>query len=192
MSILKIARMGHPVLQKVAAPVEDPSDPEIQRLIGDMIETMYDAPGQGLAAPQVYQSLRLVVYLPPAEDGEERTPRVLVNPVIKATSEAMVPGWEGCLSVPGLRGLVARHDDIHLSATDQNGDAIDENVSGHHARVIQHECDHLDGILYTQRMDDMAHLIFDSEMPHIIAAHQAEAKAAAEAKVTAEEGAVEE
>jgi len=179
MSILKIARMGHPVLYKVADPVADPSDPEIRRLIGDMIETMYDAPGQGLAAPQVYQSLRLVVYLPPSEDDDEREPRVLVNPVITPTSDETVPGWEGCLSVPGLRGMVQRYDNIHLTALDENGVVTEEDLSGHHARVVQHECDHLDGILYTQRMNDMANLIFESEMPHIITAYQA-AKAEAE------------
>jgi len=173
MSILKIARMGHPVLRTVAAPVADPSDPEIHRLIGDMIETMYDAPGQGLAAPQVYQSLRLVVYLPPSEEDEERAPRVLINPVITPISDETVPGWEGCLSVPGLRGMVHRHNNIHLSALDENGATVEEDLSGHHARVVQHECDHLDGILYTQRMNDMASLIFETEMPHIIAAHQA-------------------
>jgi peptide deformylase len=174
MSILKIARMGHPVLRKVAEPVANVADPEIQRLIDDMIETMYDAQGQGIAAPQVYQSVRLVVYLPPSEEGEEREPRILINPEITPTSEETVPGWEGCLSVPGLRGMVSRHDNIHLKALDDEGKTIDENISGHHARVVQHECDHLDGILYTQRMSNMASLIFESEMPHIIAAHQAE------------------
>jgi peptide deformylase len=174
MSILKIARMGHPVLREVADEITDPADPEIQRLIDDMIETMYDATGQGLAAPQVYESVRLVVYLPPSEDGDEREPRILINPVITATDDETVPGWEGCLSVPELRGMVSRHNNIHLTARDDEGNAIDEDISGHHARVVQHECDHLDGILYTQRMTNMASLIFESEMPHIIAAHQAQ------------------
>ena len=177
MSSLKIARMGHPVLREVADEVADPNDPEVQRLIDNMIETMYDAQGQGLAAPQVYESVRLVVYLPPSEDDDERDPRILINPVITAIGEEIIPGWEGCLSVPGLRGMVPRHNYIHLTALDDNGDAIDEDISGHHARVVQHECDHLDGVLYTQRMSNMASLIFESEMPHIFAAHQAEEEA---------------
>ena len=174
MSILKIARMGHPVLRIVAEDVADPNDPEIQRLIDDMIETMYDAQGQGLAAPQVYQSVRLVVYLPPSEGEDEREPRVLINPVITLNDDETVPGWEGCLSVPDLRGMVSRHNNIHLTAIDDEGTAIDEDISGHHARVVQHECDHLDGILYTRRMTDMSSLIFESEMPHIVAAFDAE------------------
>jgi peptide deformylase len=177
MSILKIARMGHPVLRIVAEDVADPNDPEIQRLIDDMIETMYDAQGQGLAAPQVYQSVRLVVYLPPSEGEDEREPRVLINPVITLNDDETVPGWEGCLSVPDLRGMVSRHNNIHLTAIDDEGTAIDEDISGHHARVVQHECDHLDGVLYTQRMTNMASLIFESEMPHIIAAHAAQEEA---------------
>ena len=174
MSILKIARMGHPVLGKVAEPVADPKSPEIQGLIDDMIETMYDAPGQGLAAPQVYRSLRLVVYLPPEDEEGERPPTVLINPVITPTSEESVPGWEGCLSVPGLRGIVPRYKSIHLTALDENGEEFEQDINGHHARVVQHECDHLDGILYTRRMTDMSSLIFESEMPHIVAAFDAE------------------
>ncbi|MBT3702126.1 MAG: peptide deformylase [Alphaproteobacteria bacterium] len=187
MSILKIARMGHPVLRIVAEDVADPNDPEIQRLIDDMIETMYDAQGQGLAAPQVYRSVRLVVYLPPSEGLDEREPRILINPVITVNDDETVPGWEGCLSVPGLRGMVSRQNNIHLTAIDDNGDAIDEDISGHHARVVQHECDHLDGVLYTQRMTNMASLIFESEMPHIIAAHEAEDKTAEESIKEGEE-----
>ena len=164
MSILKIARMGHPVLREVADEVADPNDPEVQRLIDNMIETMYDAQGQGLAAPQVYESVRLVVYLPPSEDDDERDPRILINPVITAIGEEIIPGWEGCLSVPGLRGMVPRHNYIHLTALDDNGDAIDEDISGHHARVVQHECDHLDGILYPMRMEDLSLFGFAEEV----------------------------
>ncbi|MBT5667022.1 MAG: peptide deformylase [Rhodospirillaceae bacterium] len=167
MSILKIARMGHPVLRRRADTVEDPTSPEIQRLIVDMIETMEDAEGAGLAAPQVHVSLRLVVFHAPADvEGECPTMSVLINPVISPLDDEMEEGWEGCLSVPGLIGLAPRHRAIRYTALAPDGSTIDRTVEGFHARVVQHECDHLDGILYPQRMTDLGNLMFREEMRH--------------------------
>lgn len=182
MTIRKIARMGHPVLRKRAAPISDPMDPEVQRLIDDMIETMIDANGAGLAAPQVYQSLRLVIFQAPgertqADDGEESYDHtapltVLINPVIEVLGQDMQTGWEGCLSVPGLRGAVTRHNHIRYSGLDRAGQPVSREARGFHARVVQHECDHLDGVLYPQRMHDLSQLLFETEIAHFIAAQR--------------------
>jgi peptide deformylase len=163
MAILKIAKMGHPVLLQRAAEVEDPTDPEIQSLIDDMFETMEDAQGLGLAAPQVHVPVRLVVFHVPGEDDDEMRAQVLVNPIIIPLTEETQLGWEGCLSVPGLRGKVPRFDRIRYTGLDENGVAVDVTAAGMHARVVQHECDHLDGRLYPTRMVDLADLVFESE-----------------------------
>lgn len=171
MAILKIARMGHPVLRRVADPVEDPSDPEIQRLIADMAETMADASGAGLAAPQVHVPKRIILFVVPAEratlEGEADRPRglsVLINPVIEPVGAGMVPGWEGCLSIPGLRGIVPRHAHIRYRGLDADGRPVDREARGFHARVVQHELDHLDGVLYPDRMPDLSLLTFNEEI----------------------------
>jgi peptide deformylase len=172
MAILKIARMGHPVLRRRAQEIENPNAPEIRALIGDMLETMEDADGAGLAAPQVHVPLRLAIFhVPPdrAEDeGEERPVplTVLINPVIEPLTEAMELGWEGCLSVPGLIGAVPRFTRIRYRGVAPDGSAIDRTAEGFHARVVQHECDHLDGILYPQRMTDLSQLMFRDQMRH--------------------------
>ncbi len=174
MAILKIARMGHPVLTRSAAAVADPSAPEIRRLVADMIETMSDAEGLGLAAPQVHVAKRLVVFHTPhpGEEGEDEDEEdwsrltVLVNPVVEAVGEAREDGWEGCLSVPGLRGLVSRYARVRYRGVTPDGEAIDRTVGGMHARIVQHECDHLDGILYPMRMTDLSKLVFESETRH--------------------------
>jgi peptide deformylase len=176
MAILKIARMGHPVLRMHAAEVEDPTAPEIRRLVRDMLETMEDADGAGLAAPQVHVPLRLVIFhVPPereeADDGEtEEAPAVpltvLINPVIEPLTEEMELGWEGCLSVPGLVGAVPRHTRIRYQGVAPDGSRIDRIAEDFHARVVQHECDHLDGMLYPQRMTDLSLLMFREEMRH--------------------------
>jgi len=195
MAILKIARMGHPILKQVAEAVPDPTAPSIARLVDNMVETMLDAPGQGLAAPQVHVSKRLVVYIPPPPDdvdddetdddaSYERKIRVLVNPVLSTLDDEMNDNWEGCLSVPDLRGVVPRYSRIHLAASRLDGSAIDETLNGWHARVVQHECDHLDGVLYPQRMSDLSSLTFESEMRHLIA----EARKAREAAEAEEAG----
>jgi len=176
MAILKIARMGHPVLMRRAEPVTDPSAPEIRRLVADMMETMIDANGAGLAAPQVHVPLRVVVFQAPAErsdglsDAElyDRTAplTVLINPEIQVIGEEREGGWEGCLSVPGMRGFVERPAHIRYRGVDHEAHPIERVAKGFHARVVQHELDHLDGILYPQRMSDLRRLIFESEARH--------------------------
>jgi peptide deformylase len=171
MAILKIARMGHPVLVQKARLLEDPSAEPVRRLISDMIATMRDAEGIGLAAPQVHQPLRLIVFLDAAERDEaaQRAPVVLVNPTIEPLGEEREPGWEGCLSIPGLRGVVSRHARIGYRGLDPEGRLIEREAAGLHARVVQHEVDHLDGILYPMRMTDLRQLAFETELKHLVA-----------------------
>jgi peptide deformylase len=168
MALLKIARMGHPVLRRRAEPVPDPRAPEIRRLMADMAETMLDLNAAGLAAPQVHVPLRVAMFRVTAARAEaeavDETPlTVLINPVLEPLGEEITEGWEGCLSAPGLRGLVPRHARLRYRALTPEGGAIDRVVEGFHARVVQHECDHLDGVLYPQRMTDLSKLIFESE-----------------------------
>lgn len=165
MALLKIARMGHPVLLQKAAPVEDPGAPEIRRLAADMIETMRDAPGIGLAAPQVHVGLRLfVIGLPAGRNGGEALgPRVLINPELTPLGEERVMRVEGCLSIPGLRGTVPRWLRVHYRALDCDGRVLEGEADGMHANVLQHENDHLDGILYPMRMTDFASFGFTDE-----------------------------
>ncbi len=178
MAILKIARMGHPILRRRAEEISDPTAPEIRKLAQDMIETMIDAPGVGLAAPQVHIPLRLVIFRPPVlEEDEEPGLTILANPVLEPLGDEITEDWEGCLSVPGLRGKVPRYNHLRYHGTDISGEAIDRTVEGFHARVVQHECDHLDGILYPQRMTDMTKLIFETEMRHVIAEQRAQEEA---------------
>ena len=170
--------MGHPVLAANAQPVANPAAPEIQRLVRDMIETMIDADGAGLAAPQVHVPLRLVVFQAPGErtdDGglseaemfDHTAPlTVLINPEIEVLSPDLEGGWEGCLSVPGLRGFVERPAHIRYRGVDHEGRDVARVAKGFHARVVQHEVDHLDGILYPSRMTDMSKFIFESEARH--------------------------
>jgi peptide deformylase len=212
MAILKIARMGHPVLGRVAAPVEDPGAPELRQLVADMLDTMEDAGGTGLAAPQVYVPRRLVIFFVSAsraereagaadmddaeadaeaateadagedteadagedteadagEDTGEVPLTVLINPVIEVLTGPgdgeMITGWESCLSAPGLAGQVPRHRAIRYRGIGLDGEEIVREAHGFHARVVQHECDHLDGILYPQRMTDLSALSFTSEL----------------------------
>ena len=176
MAILKIARMGHPVLARPADPVADPTAPEIRRLVADMLETMIDSNGAGLAAPQVHVPLRVVVFQAPAERSDGLTEAelfdhtapltVLINPQIEIGGPECEGGWEGCLSVPGLRGFVERAVHIRYRGVDHEGHSIERIARGFHARVVQHECDHLDGIFYPQRMSDLKQLIFESEARH--------------------------
>jgi peptide deformylase len=169
MAILKIARMGHPVLRRPADPVPDPTAPQIRSLVADMIETMADANGAGLAAPQVHVPLRVVVFHVPEErarrENEEPAPlTALINPEIVALTDDKIEGWEACLSVPGLAGKVPRYSRIRYSGLTPEGGLIEREVQGFHARVVQHECDHLDGILYPQRMADLSTLVFVEHM----------------------------
>ena len=177
MAILKIARMGHPVLSQRAHEVPDPRAPEIARLVNDMVETMIDAGGAGLAAPQVHVPLRLVVFQAPGERADPGLAQaesfdhtcpltVLINPEIAIVDPAPEGGWEGCLSVPGLRGWVERPAHIRYRGIGIDGQVIERQARGFHARVVQHECDHLDGRLYPSRMRDLSRLIFESEIRH--------------------------
>ena len=177
MAILKIARMGHPVLAQIAQPVADPTAPEIHRLVNDMVETMVDANGAGLAAPQVHVPLRLVIFQAPGDradpglNEDERFDHTapltcLINPEITVMDETREGGWEGCLSVPGLRGFVERPAHIRYRGLGLDGKPIERSARGFHARVVQHEVDHLDGKLYPSRMGDLTKLIFESEIRH--------------------------
>ncbi len=187
MALLKIARMGHPVLRARSAVVDDPTAPWVGRLVADMVETMEDAGGTGIAAPQVHEPHRIVVFRVPEErvtelpgDGVQDL-TVLINPVVELLGQERAFGWEGCLSVPGLRGVVPRHLRIRYRGADLEGNIIAREVEGFHARVVQHECDHLDGILYPQRMPDHRLLVFLEELqrnPIDLAAFLSEQKAA--------------
>jgi peptide deformylase len=170
MAILKIARMGHPVLLQRAEPVADPGAPEIRRLVQDMYETMEDAPGAGLAAPQVHVSLRLFVFRVTPErasggpDDLQLGNTVLINPTIEPLGEDKALRWEGCLSIPGLRAAVPRYQRIRYTGVDCDGRSVTREVGGFHAGVVQHEYDHLDGILYPMRMTDFRLFGFHEEL----------------------------
>lgn len=166
MAILKIARMGHPVLSRVAVPVSDTKNPEFLRLVVDMMETLADSGGTGLAAPQVHISLRVVIFKVSAlrNNGEAFPLTVLVNPRIEPLDDELQVGYEGCLSLPGLTGMVPRHRRIRYWGLSAEGAPVERVAEGFHARVVQHECDHLDGVLYPQRMDDLATLGFVEEI----------------------------
>lgn len=168
MTIRKVLRMGDARLLQRAEPVRHFDIQQLHALLADMRDTMQALNGAGLAAPQIGVSLRVVIFgvqhnsrYPDAESVPET---VLINPVITPLSEAMEEDWEGCLSVPGLRGLVPRHAQIRYLGWDEYGAMIDRTVSGFHARVVQHECDHLDGILYPMRIRDLAKFGYNEEL----------------------------
>jgi peptide deformylase len=160
--------MGDPRLLQSAAPVRDFSDPALRALIVDLQETMLAAGGAGLAAPQIGVGLQVVVFgfesSPRYPDAEPVPETILVNPLITPLDEEIEEGWEGCLSVPGMRGVVPRHLRIRYRGFDERGEAIDRTVTGFHARVVQHECDHLDGVLYPMRMRDFTRFGFTEEL----------------------------
>ncbi|CAB1276422.1 peptide deformylase [Candidatus Nitrosacidococcus tergens] len=168
MAVHTILKMGNPILKEIAQPITRFNHKDLVQLIEDMFETMAIYNGAGLAAPQIGISLRIVIFggevssRYPESDLITRT--VLINPVIEYLGKDMEDGWEGCLSVPGLRGLVPRYLNIRYHGYDQKGNKITREVTGFHARVVQHECDHLDGILYPQRMKDFTHFGFEDEL----------------------------
>jgi peptide deformylase len=168
MSVREVLRMGHPVLRERAKPVEQFATPELRELLQDMVDTMKAQNGAGLAAPQIGVSQRMVIFgvekNPRYPDAEEVPFTVLVNPKIVHLTREIEEGWEGCLSVPGLRGLVPRYTRLQYSGFDVEGNPIERVAEGFHARVVQHECDHLDGILYPQRMTDMSKFGFIEEL----------------------------
>ncbi|MHA1536917.1 MAG: peptide deformylase [Alphaproteobacteria bacterium] len=176
MAILKIARMGHPVLAQRAEEIDDPFAPEIRRLLADMLDTLADADGAGLAAPQVHVPRRLILFRVDAgHPDEEPVPlTALINPVIEPLSEETELGWEACLSLPGMIGEVPRHTEIRYTGLDINAEPLSRLASGFHARVVQHECDHLDGILYPMRMPDASRFGFADEMRALARAEAAE------------------
>jgi peptide deformylase len=163
MSILKVARMGHPVLRQTARSItpSDLKDPMMQRLINDMIDTMHEYNGVGLAAPQIHEDLRLFVALLDSDPDSEAF--VVVNPEIVPLSENKVEGWEGCLSIPDIRGMVPRYTEILVRALDRAGKRMELTLKGFPARVAQHETDHLDGVLFFDRMTSMQSLTFLDE-----------------------------
>jgi len=158
MTIRQILKMGDPRLLRQAEKITEFDTPEIHALIADMFDTMRAASGVGLAAPQIGVNLQLVIF---GFSKSERYPdappvpeTILLNPVLTPLSDETEGGWEGCLSVPGLRGMVPRWSKLHYAGFDQFGQVIDRNAEGFHARVVQHECDHLAGILYPMRITD--------------------------------------
>lgn len=169
MAVLRIAKMGNPVLLQKAAPVEDPTAPEIRRLAADMQDTIEDIGASGLAAPQVFVSRRVVVYrmiaarIPAGSGIPPRPWTVLVNPVITPKTQAKTPVWERCLSVPGLHGKVPRYDRISISYFDLDGKNHVHDAHSSWAALLQHECDHLDGIVYPMRMTDLSLLAYNEE-----------------------------
>jgi len=170
-STLKVIRLGHPVLRQVAKPVPEElfSTDRLKLLCRDLIDTMKAQDGVGLAAPQVAESLRLFAYWVPGDDEKpEIPPTVLINPEIKAVGDGMEEGWEGCLSIPGLRGLVPRFSRIKVRARDLEGQPISLTANGFHARVLQHEFDHLDGVVFLDRMDSPISLAYEQEWEHFI------------------------
>ena len=168
MAVKEVLRLGHPLLLRVADPVLAFGTAELKELIADMLDTMAAKNGAGLAAPQIGHSVRVVIFgiehNPRYPDAEPVPLTVLVNPVIEVLNDAIDEGWEGCLSVPSLRGKVRRFTHIRYTGFDPDGNRIDRVVKDFHARVVQHECDHLDGILYPQRMHDLAQFGFQDEL----------------------------
>jgi peptide deformylase len=169
MTVRRVLRMGDPALLKVSEPVRAFDSPELRALLLDMRETMAALDGAGLAAPQIGVPLRVVIFgtgapNPRYPDAEVVPPTVLINPELEPIGEQMEDGWEGCLSVPGLRGLVPRYTDMHYRGVDEEGRTIDRRVSGFHARVVQHEVDHLYGILYPMRITDLRRFGFQEEL----------------------------
>lgn len=168
MAIRTVLRMGNPRLLEMAAPVAIFDTLELHTLLQDMRDTMAALSGAGLAAPQVGVGLQVVIFgvaaNPRYPDAELVPDTVLINPVLTPLGDEMDEGWEGCLSIPGLRGLVPRYKSLRYQGYDQFGNLIDRTVSGFHARVVQHECDHLQGVLYPMRIRDMGQFGFVEEL----------------------------
>jgi peptide deformylase len=165
MSILKVAHMGHPVLRERAETLDKSAfrDPLLQKLIDDMIETMHEYHGVGLAAPQVHEGIRLFVALLDDEPSAKSEATVVINPAIVPNGDVREEGWEGCLSIPDIRGMVPRHTDITLKALDRDGKPFELTLKKFAARVAQHENDHLDGVLFFDRMTSMQSLTYLEE-----------------------------
>mgnify|MGYP003573541582 CR=1 FL=1 len=165
MAILKVARMGHPVLREKCQPIDPKAitGPEVQRLIRDMFETMVEYNGVGLAAPQVHHPVSLVIAGGEADEDGRPQFRILINPEIEVLDESRLGMFEGCLSVPGMRGWVERPQGIRVTAWNERGEKNEFTLEGFPAVVIQHECDHLDGVLYVDRIEDTTRFAYEEE-----------------------------
>jgi peptide deformylase len=181
MTVRTVLRMGDPVLYRKAEPVTAFETPELELLIADMFDTMAAYKGAGLAAPQIGVSLRVVIFgvqaNPRYPQAEPVPTTILINPALQPLGATMEEGWEGCLSVPGLRGLVNRYTQLRYTGYDQHGTPIDRTVADFHARVVQHECDHLDGILYPMRLKDLRQLGYEDVLFPGLARSSSEAAA---------------
>jgi len=168
MAVRPVLRMGDPRLLEVSRPVERFDTAELRELLNDMQDTMHSLNGAGLAAPQIGVPLRVVIFgiqsNPRYPDAEPVPFTVLVNPVLETLGDELEEGWEGCLSVPGMRGLVPRYKRLRYRGFDASGHAIDRTVDDFHARVVQHECDHLDGVLFPMRVRDLRDFGFTEEL----------------------------
>jgi peptide deformylase len=169
MTVRRVLRMGDSLLLRVSEPVAEVDAPHLHNLLADMRDTMAALNGAGLAAPQIGVPLRVVIFgtgapNPRYPDAESVPPTVLINPQIEPIGEQIEQGWEGCLSVPGMRGLVPRYKQLRYRGVDEQGRPIDRRVNGFHARVVQHEVDHVDGILYPMRIVDMRYFGFNEEL----------------------------
>ncbi len=168
MAVRPVLRMGDPRLLQVSAPVSAFGTPELRALVQDMQDTMAAMNGAGIAAPQIGVQLQVVIFgvgaNPRYPDADQVPYTVLCNPAITPLDAQEEEGWEGCLSVPGMRGIVPRHANVRYTGCDLDGNPIDRTVSGFHARVVQHECDHLWGILYPMRIRDMSRFGFTEEL----------------------------
>ena len=165
MSILKIAKLGHPILLKKGAEIDDFASDSLKKIVYDMSETMIDYNGIGLAAPQVHLSKRIIIFRnPDVEEKEKIQITPLINPNFNPIGDEKDDDWEGCLSIPGMQGLVSRYKKISYYGYDLEGNKIENIAEGLHARVVQHEIDHLDGILYTSRLTDNKAFGFEKEI----------------------------
>jgi len=170
MAILHIALMGNKILMEKSKQISDPTKPEYKKLAKDMQETLENIGANGLAAPQVHVPERLVVYrivahqIPPESNMKPVPWRVLINPIVTPQTDEVKPIWERCLSLPGLHGEVPRYTKVQLTAQQLDGSKIEIKASGFHAMLLQHECDHLDGVLYPMQMIDISTLSFDTEL----------------------------
>lgn len=165
MATRSIVRLGHPALRTPARPVDPDTiaDPAFQQLVDDLFETMEAAEGVGLAAPQVGEEIQLFVYLAVDQRESEDERRVLINPMVEPVAGDLVSDWEGCLSIPDLRGLVPRFPGVRIHALDREGNRVDTTIDGYEARIVQHEFDHLNGVIFLDRMRDLRSLAFADE-----------------------------
>jgi peptide deformylase len=170
--LCQVAQLGHPVLRKKALPVEDIKDPEIQKLINDLIATVMDADGVGLAAPQVYQSLKIFILASHPStrypNAPKMEPEAIINPRVISASETKTKDWEACLSIPGIRGLILRHQSIVAEYTTRDGARIKKEFDGFVARIFQHEFDHLEGLVFLDRLESNKDIISEKEYQRII------------------------